>query len=45
MNDNKTIVQKTTIPLTTIGFIVWLVFLILKLCNMNNPDFSWLTWF
>lgn len=28
-----------------IGFVVWLVFLILKLCNQHNPDFEWLTWF
>lgn len=28
-----------------IGFTVWLVFFILKLCNLNNPDFAWLTWF
>lgn len=33
------------LPLGTIGFITWLVFLILKLCNQNNPDFEWLTWF
>ena len=33
------------LSLTSIGFIVWLVFLILKLCNQGNPDFAWLTWF
>ena len=33
------------LSLNTIGFITWLVFLILKLCNQNNPDFAWLTWF
>lgn len=32
-------------PLGTVGFITWLVFLILKLSNQNNPDFDWLTWF
>ena len=33
------------LSLVSIGFIVWLVFLILKLCNQGNPDFEWLTWF
>ena len=31
--------------LNTIGIITWIVFLVLKLCNQTNPDFSWLTWF
>ena len=43
--ENKTIVQNSTLPLTSIGLIVFIVFLVLKLCNMNNPDFEWLTWF
>ena len=34
-----------TLSLGTIGFITWVVFLVLKLCNENNPDFTWLTWF
>ena len=33
------------LSLESIGFVTWLVFLILKLCNLNNPDFEWLTWF
>ena len=41
----KTRTAELSVPLTTIGFILWLVFLILKLCNLDNPDFAWLTWF
>ena len=33
------------ISLETIGFITFIVFLVLKLCNQNNPDFAWLSWF
>ena len=42
--EEKSITKVSTtlsVPLGTIGFITWLVFLILKLTN--NPD--WLTWF
>lgn len=42
--ENKQYVS-TGLSLTSIGFIVWLVFLILKLSNQSNPDFAWLTWF
>ena len=47
MDDRNNIKVSTsfTLPLGTIGFITWIVFLVLKLCNMNNPDFAWLTWF
>lgn len=45
MHREKNIVEVTSPSLGTIGFIVWLVFLILKLCNQGNPDFEWLTWF
>lgn len=34
-----------SVNLGTVGFITWIVFLILKLCNQSNPDFAWLTWF
>jgi len=45
-NDTQVKVNATaSLPLGTIGFITWLVFLILKLCNQGNPDFEWLTWF
>ena len=44
MEDSKNKVS-VGISLESIGFITWLVFLILKLCNLNNPDFEWLTWF
>ena len=37
--------SSSSLSLVSIGFIVWLVFLILKLCNQGNPDFEWLTWF
>ena len=33
------------ISIGTIGLITFIVFLVLKLCNQNNPDFEWLTWF
>ncbi len=36
---------KSAIPLTTIGLITFIVFLVLKLCNLGNPAFEWLTWF
>lgn len=46
MNENSTTKSGVaTLPLTTIGFITWIVFLVMKLCNQNNPDFNWLTWF
>ena len=32
----------TCFSLETIGFITWIVFLVLKLCNQS---FDWLTWF
>lgn len=47
-NEEKTLVVKSgasSLSLGTIGFITWIVFLVLKLCNMDNPDFAWLTWF
>lgn len=37
--------RDVTISLNSIGFITWLVFLVLKLCNTTNPKFEWLTWF
>ena len=43
--ENKPNAITVSLPLTTIGFITWIVFMILKLCNLNNPDFNWLTWF
>ena len=36
---------QATFPLTTLGLIVWVVFLVMKLCNIDNPNFEWLTWF
>lgn len=36
---------KSAFPLTTIGLITFIVFLVLKLCNLGNPAFEWLTWF
>ena len=36
---------KLDLGICGIGFIVWIVFLILKLYNLNSQDFSWLTWF
>ena len=45
MYKEKSVIQITGPSLGTIGFITWIVFLILKLCNQNNPDFEWLTWF
>lgn len=46
MNENSSSKSlELTLPLTTIGFVTWIVFLILKLCNQTNPDFEWLTWF
>ncbi len=42
-NDSKTAVVTLSFP--NIGFVVFIVFLILKLCNINNPDYEWLTWF
>ena len=44
-NEKKSVISTPTFSLTASGFIVWIVFLVLKLCNMNNPDFAWLTWF
>ena len=43
--ENNTEYVSSGISLNTIGFITWLVFLILKLCNQGNPNFDWLTWF
>ena len=43
--ESRNYYAQTSLSLETIGFITWLVFLILKLCNQNNPDFAWLTWF
>lgn len=31
--------------LDSIGVITFIVFLVLKLCNVGNPAFDWLTWF
>lgn len=36
---------KSAFPLTTLGLITFIVFLVLKLCNLGNPSFEWLTWF
>ena len=44
-SDNKIRTVTTSFSLESIGIITWIVFLVLKLCNMNNPDFEWLTWF
>ena len=44
-SDNKVKTVSTSFSLESIGVITWIVFLVLKLCNMNNPDFEWLTWF
>ena len=44
--ENRNVVQTTTLPLTSIGFILFLVFLILKLCNVLPPEFTWFwVWF
>ena len=45
MEQDNTKYVSSGLSLNTIGFIVWLVFLILKLCNQGNPSFEWLTWF
>lgn len=36
---------KSAFQLPTIGLITFIVFLVLKLCNVDNPAFEWLTWF
>lgn len=35
----------TGLSLGSIGFVIWMVFFILKLCNLDNPSYEWLTWF
>ena len=45
-NNEKSVAQNTVIPLTSVGFIVFIVFLILKLCNVLPPEFTWFwVWF
>ena len=46
-NENRGVgkVSVNMLPLTTIGLITFIVFLVLKLVNSSNPDFEWLTWF
>ena len=34
-----------SINIGSIGVITWIVFLVLKLVNLDNPKFDWLTWF
>ena len=36
---------KCSLSIGTIGLITFIVFLVLKLCNLENPAFDWLTWF
>ena len=44
--ENKNVVQTTSLPLTTLGLIVFIVFLILKLCNVLPETFTWFwVWF
>lgn len=43
VDDKKTAYVTMSFP--EIGFIVWLVFLIMKCANLNNPNYEWLTWF
>ena len=42
---DKNLVQASAPSLGTLGLITFIVFLVLKLCNLSNPDFEWLTWF
>ena len=48
MSSNKNIVQRTTIPLTSIGLIVWIVFMVLwygtGTLNASNFHVFWV-WF
>ena len=34
---------KCSLSIGTIGLITFIVFLVLKLCNLENPAFDWLT--
>lgn len=45
MKEKNGFYMSSSLSLSTIGFITWIVFLVLKLCNQSNPDFEWLTWF
>ena len=45
MEEKNGFYMSSSLSLSTIGFITWIVFLVLKLCNQSNPDFEWLTWF
>ena len=39
------LIKYSTLTIWGLSFITWFVFLILKLCNPENPTFEWLTWF
>lgn len=47
MNSYRTSVSQTAVvPLTSIGLIVFIVFLVLKLCNVLPAEFTWFwVWF
>ena len=40
----KTIVL-SYLTAAVLGAIAFTLFLVLKLCNLDNPDFEWLSWF
>lgn len=44
--EDRNIVQTSVLPLTTIGLITFIVFLVLKLCNILPSEFTWFwVWF
>lgn len=39
--NNQVTVRYNAIPLCSAGFVTWLVFFILKLCNVLPVEFTW----